>query len=277
MFAHETSMRAVAKASTRKIVPYVFAATLLAGMAAQASFAENAAPRPNAAKSPHDNAAGPKSEGVPVTRGGASTAGRQNPKARVGGVPPGRTGEAPAAKEALPIGKAGISSDAHTGDAGANDTPYPLPARGFASSPGNVRTGTSKFRIGTLANTHPQRPSVPARATPMTRNAIGMSVIPPRQIALHGGESHGAPLQVSVRDPAAIAASSAGNPAKTGIGLKPPTIAHSITNPAMSAAAVPRGTITGTGLFRPGSGSVGLGGPAKVVAGINGTGIRPRH
>jgi hypothetical protein len=111
----------------------------------------------------------------------------------------------------------------------------------------------------------------------MTRNAIGMSMAPPGQIPLPGGESHGAPLQLSVREPADNAASRVGNAVKTGIGLKQLTIAHLTANPAVGTPSIPRGTVSGTGLSRPGSVPVGLGGPAKVMAGINGTGIRPRH
>jgi hypothetical protein len=309
MLALQNPMRAVAKSSARKIAPCVLAATLLAAVAAQVSFAENAAPRPDAAKhanppaqstgtspsaatgpgleekfenhpsveypGPHDNAAGPKSQGAPATGQGASTAGRQNQKTGAGGAAHGRAGDAPAAKQSLPIGKADISSEAHGGDAGTFDTRIPLPARRFGASPGNLRPGTSRFRIGTSASTHPQRFSVPARAIPLTRNAIGMSVVPTGQIPLRGGESRGAPPQVSVREPARIAAINAGSPAKTGIG--PSTSAHSIANSAVGGPAAPSGTKTGTGLFRPGSTAVGLGGSAKVVAGINGTGIRPKH
>ena len=38
-----------------------------------------------------------------------------------------------------------------------------------------------------------------------------------------------------------------------------------------------RGTIDGMGVTRPGVGPSRVGGPAKVVSGINGTTIRPKH
>jgi hypothetical protein len=39
----------------------------------------------------------------------------------------------------------------------------------------------------------------------------------------------------------------------------------------------PNGTINGTNMVRPGSGTAMIGGPAKTISGvINGTGVRPK-
>jgi len=46
---------------------------------------------------------------------------------------------------------------------------------------------------------------------------------------------------------------------------------------ASSATMAPNGTINGTNMVRPGSGTAMIGGPAKTISGvINGTGIRPK-
>jgi hypothetical protein len=50
-----------------------------------------------------------------------------------------------------------------------------------------------------------------------------------------------------------------------------------IAKPIVGSSVANRGSINGTGLVHRGSGPSGIGGPAKMQDGINGTTIRPTH
>jgi hypothetical protein len=103
--------------------------------------------------------------------------------------------------------------------------------------------------------------NVPAVGAPsaVTRNAIGVSIAPHETMpgsaahAVAGTVVHGPNL------PAGAAFDPIGHPA-----------------PIANANSTGPGKIGGTGLIRPTLAPAGLGGPAKPVAGINGTTLRPR-
>ena len=53
--------------------------------------------------------------------------------------------------------------------------------------------------------------------------------------------------------------------------------AHQSVSPIATTSTINHASINGTGLARPGSGPGIVGGPAKNIAGINGSSIRPKH
>jgi hypothetical protein len=117
----------------------------------------------------------------------------------------------------------------------------------------------------------------PAAAKPAERNAIGLPITQHEGIQERSGEPHGVPAQIPAREPPGIAESGIGNLTKTDGGIERPTIARPSASPIVSAPVVQRGAISGASLIRPSSAPSGLGGKARVVAGINGTNIRPKH
>jgi hypothetical protein len=103
----------------------------------------------------------------------------------------------------------------------------------------------------------------------VVRNAIGMSVGRHEDLKRRDGEPHG------LRPAAQIPAVAAGV-TQSGDVDRPPIVKPN-AGPTVSPAASSRGAINGTSLTRPGHAPSGVGGPAKAVAGISGTTIRPKQ
>ncbi len=125
---------------------------------------------------------------------------------------------------------------------------------------------------------HIFRPRRSAHESPagVTHDAIGLPVA--RHDGMEQGRGQRRDLPVLGHDPAAaptgFGANASGGLARTGGALgRPSSNANQIVRPA----ALNRGTINGTNLTRPGVGPSSIGGPAKPVAGISGTTIRPEH
>ena len=286
-----------------KIGPVILVAVLFSASAMQASFAEDAAssashpegstpsaepsgsPPPfgdagglvDRAKSdnhaPAENVAGPKSEGSAGTQEERNTTDKQNPKAGVDGGPKGRGVKTGDGSHVVPKGVKSL--DAHASDAEAIDTHITVQSRRPQNTPGKARDAKSNFRISVPGNIHARRLPAPGAVNPNARNAIGLPVTRHEGIQERSSEPLGAPVQSPAHEPPGIAAGGAGN-LKTD-GLERSTIARSNPSPIVSAPFAQRGTINGRGLIRPSSAPSGLGGPAKVVAGINGTSARPKH
>lgn len=110
----------------------------------------------------------------------------------------------------------------------------------------------------------------------VTRDAIGQPIGRPGGTEQGNGQRHDLPAFVSnpAAAPTGFRANSGGGLARTsGAFGRPPSNANPIVRPVV----VNRGTINGTNLARPGLGPSSIGGPAKPVAGISGTTIRPKH
>jgi hypothetical protein len=107
-------------------------------------------------------------------------------------------------------------------------------------------------------------------------NAIGALV--PQSKGVQGGESGSRGARPDVQAPATAARPriEAGF-AKSGGPINSPTRLQLHTIPTVNPAASNRPVINGTSLSPRGSSPSGIGGPAKAVAGISGTAIRPRH
>ncbi len=99
----------------------------------------------------------------------------------------------------------------------------------------------------------------------VARNAIG-ATLPPHEVG------HVTPMVVH------------GPAAAPGLGIganspnaKPSNGFHPIPAPGVIVAPVNRATIAGTSMTKPSTNSSGIGGPAKAVAGINGSKIKPHY
>ena len=140
---------------------------------------------------------------------------------------------------------------------GSNRSAEPSGSR----SPRHVKPS---LKTGTAGIIHARRRLARGAPEHVERNAIGLPV------AQHEG-----PAQISGREAPGIAEGARGL-AKTDGGLDRPTIARPSATPIVGAPLMQRGAITGTGPIRRSSSPSGLGGPAKVAAGINGTKFRPK-
>lgn len=158
------------------------------------------------------------------------------------------------------------------------DTRITMQSRRPGGRQDKVRDVKPQVRLLASSKLHQRKLAFPRTSDRALRNAIGLPVAGHGSVQLHDGEHHDFPALV--QRPAAgavgIAGSATGGLAKAEGGLDRPTILHPgaslIVGPALN-----RGTINGTSLVRPGVGLPGVGGPAKVVAGISGTTIRPKH
>lgn len=118
------------------------------------------------------------------------------------------------------------------------------------------------------------RRSAQESAGRVTRDAIGLPAIRRDGMKQESGQRHNVPV---VHEPAATPKGFGANTsdlARTGgvLGRQP-----SNANPVVRPTALDRGTINGTNLTRRSVGPSHIGGPAKPVAGISGTTIRPKH
>jgi hypothetical protein len=147
------------------------------------------------------------------------------------------------------------------------------PLRRPGSTVGDVKPS---FRIGYRGYIKGHKPPAPGARGLIVRNAIGQPVQRHDEIEERSGVARGVPMQNPVSAAPGIAAPGAGNLAKIDDELERPTTARPSANPTVSAPVASRGSITGTGLHRAGVVPSRVGGPAKMIAGINGTDIRPR-
>lgn len=108
----------------------------------------------------------------------------------------------------------------------------------------------------------------------VARNAIGAPIVRPAEIRVEDSKAYGRQSAVPAtgvdRSPPNSFAKSDGSVGQRSI-VQPNTI------PTVSSIASNRGMIDGTTFARPGFAPLGLGGPVKAFAGINGTTLRPKR
>jgi hypothetical protein len=122
--------------------------------------------------------------------------------------------------------------------------------------------------------------SVPGAIGGITRNAIGLPV--GNNPAAQGPNAgrQGSPPGAQISRPNAtgdVARSAVGSVTNAGTQVSGPRVAPQNTSPIATVTAINYAAINGTRMVRPGSGPGIVGGPAKNIAGINGTGYRPKH
>jgi hypothetical protein len=110
--------------------------------------------------------------------------------------------------------------------------------------------------------------------TEPARNSIGAS-LPQNEIVIRGSNTH-PNNSLTARPVGGSPVGGAGGANRSTRFESLPERPAAISVPAAKPIAPSRGAINGTRVSRPGTGSA-LGGPAKVTAGISGTGIRPKY
>jgi hypothetical protein len=193
-------------------------------------------------------------------------------------------------KAALPAASSnsqpGSGEDARSDAGGANsdknsdpiDTRISLQPRRSGPRPGPLGDAKANAEAPVVRNAHRRTFFASRPSAPTVRNAIGASVAEHESPPRIGGERIVSP--VLPRTPAAGTTTSIGNAAglaKNGAALEHPTNMQRNTNPIGGSTALTRGAIGGTSLSHRGAGPSSLGGPAKTIAGINGTTVRLLH
>jgi hypothetical protein len=157
-------------------------------------------------------------------------------------------------------------------DADAIDTRITVQPRRFGKRD-ELREGDTKPRPFAR---HIFRPRRSESSGYVTRDAIGVPVAHLGGIEQGRAVRHDMPALVNNPGavPTGFGANASSDFARPGGAFgHPPSNANGIVRPV-----VPKlGTVNGTNFARPGVGSSSIGGPAKSIAGINGTTIRPKH
>jgi hypothetical protein len=203
------------------------------------------------------------SEGTAVERGGLPPLSSEDVSKHDSQSAPGTNGDA--AK--IPTGGAASEATHAAGQIDGIDTRVTVQPR----RPGGRRDKVGNTVVKSIAprNLLARRMAAPGALGPVVRDAIGVSV------THREGLEH---FTIVVHGPATGAIGIAGG--ATGRVAKPEgSIAPAIpnANALVRPTVLNRGAINGTSLVRPGSSPSGVGGPAKTVAGINGTTIRSKH
>ncbi|MGD0026471.1 MAG: hypothetical protein ABSC37_17925 [Xanthobacteraceae bacterium] len=286
----------MAKERNLRIGPYLLAAVLLGAPAMQASFAQeqssahdaagsgpSAAPDGSRPASGDDKSqGGAKSEdhapaeigaGIKAqdNAGAKEQAGKQELKASAAG-PQGAGVKVPKGEGAGAGAKDVDSIESRARDLNEIDTWITMHSRRPGSRLDKAREVKPILKIGSLGNLHVRRAPAPGASNFVARNAIGLSVA--RHEVIQGPNGERFNFRPPAQSPAA-AASGTGSFAAANRGLGGTRIVGQNSSPTVTALS--RGRIDGALLIRPGLAPSGVGGPAKVVAGINGTTFRPKH
>jgi hypothetical protein len=130
--------------------------------------------------------------------------------------------------------------------------------------------GTTSFAAGVAGRIRAHHLRVSLPPVPVERNTIGVPIAPRNVIQESGVGRSGIQAPPNFSPAAASETGSIAHQSPVG-----PGVARWNSSPIRSS--VNRGAIDGSGLIRPSSASSALGGPAKWVAGINGSTLRPKH
>ena len=180
-------------------------------------------------------------------------------------------GEGPTGRDAnSPQPKAGESDrvDTHI-DAHIDSDTRRLPLR--RDDDRGQRAKTKSFPDSNARLHHP--PAAPVSG-PVVRNSIGVA-LPAREAVAHpNGPAAAQPPPVTQAPPASLAVAPIATPKAVGVGTNR---THASATPSITVPIAHGSAISGTGLAHHGTGPSQIGGPAKSVAVINGTAIKPRR
>jgi hypothetical protein len=283
-----------------KIGHHLLAVVLFGALAVQSTRAEEAASGANgagAATAPAKASGSHQGSGGDAAGSGAIPA--NHASVDVGAGAKGEIGAGPQAEHgASPTGGAGAGRDggadvkgatfrgAHAGGKddgiGVNpiDTRMGLLSRRPTRRPGKIGEVKTMVRPAAPADVRTRHHvSAPGAIGGTARDAIGL------RVAKRGGAQGPNAVANQGSAPAArisvlgtgIARNATGSLANAGTGAGGPQVAPRGAGPTGTTAAVNHAAVNGTGLTRPGYGPGVVGGPAKSVAGINGTTIRSKH
>ena len=138
------------------------------------------------------------------------------------------------------------------------------------STPGKGRDVKPSLRMTKPENFQVHSMGVPGPSNPVARNALGQPVSPvlgTTDSAKHFGPKLQTPDAVSSVSRAGVA----------GEALGEANVGSHNTGPLASVRTPSFGKIGSAGVIHPTLATSGLGGPAKSLAGINGTTFRPKH
>jgi hypothetical protein len=294
-WTRERDGRSVPKARGLKIGHHLLAVVLFGALAMQSSRAEEAA---SGAHETGAATAPAKASGSPQGSGGNAAGSAANPAnhapADAGAGSKGEIGAGPQAERGARTGRKGDGGadvkgatvhGAHAGarDGGAAvnpiDTRISVQSRRPTKRPDKIGDVKIVVRPGALVNFRARHhTSAPGAIGGIAKDAIGLPMANrgvtqgPNAVAHQGPPSA---AQISVGTAGGIARNAAGSLANAGAGG--PQVAPRGAGPIGTATATNHAAINGTGLTRPGYGPGTVGGPAKAVAGINGTSVRPKH
>jgi hypothetical protein len=168
--------------------------------------------------------------------------------------------------------------NAHAGsmkDLGPIDARIAPPSHRFGRPVSN-REAKSKVNVHSTIAAHPRPTNKHRIAVQPTRNSVGL-VVPP-QNANPGHDvsltaSHNPGLGPSVVAPVNAPADAV----RTEPGAQQPVVVHQNFSPAVTAPVANSGAVNGTGFVRHGVGPAAVAGQTKVIAGISGTMVHPKH
>jgi hypothetical protein len=205
----------------------------------------------------------------PNSAGANERAGQQTDKTESRGGP--KNGDVKVPSNTETSGKTPNSVESRARDVNAIDAGNFAPSHRQKGKSEDIRKSKMPIKLSTTRNLPTRRKTIPGPVHGVARNAVG---IPNTQ-------SSAAKPDVGKSVLPNVAATPAGNERSAPI---PPdgVVPHSIVAQPNPVSAIPpiassRGVINGTALVRIGSGPAAIGGPARVVAGLNGTAIRLKH
>jgi hypothetical protein len=162
------------------------------------------------------------------------------------------------------------AKETHTGGAVTGASPE-APVAGVPQRPASV---AEKSPIGRPKFGEPERSHVrpvSGATAPIVRNAIGIPIARREGTMVGNGVHTGNTVELPRSSSASVGR------AEPLAGAASPLGVHQGPQPTATASVASRGRIDGAALIRPALAPSGLGGPAKVAGGINGTAIRPKH
>ncbi len=136
-----------------------------------------------------------------------------------------------------------------------------------------VGQAKGKFTVPTVKNPHRRVFSASGASNRTVRNTVSVPISPQELLERRAGEH---PLSASVPHPPAGAIGMVGHTA-LGTAKSETGFGRQITVPRTASPIIVNRGISGTSAGHRGVSSAVIGGPAKTVAGINGTVIRPTH
>jgi len=160
------------------------------------------------------------------------------------------TGARAGAKNAKPI---------ETQPADTGDTAIGVAPSRAGVTPERARGANVNTKSAAPGNYQVRHITVPSPSDTAPRNSIGVAVVPPPKTATTSESTLKPAAPLTLAPQSAIANRNV------------------IAKPVTTASIPSRGKIDGAGLIRPSTALFGLGGPAKTLAGINGTTLRPKR
>jgi hypothetical protein len=222
-------------------------------------------------KTPSSEMQGVKEHGLTTAPNGAGIRERRgkqgNPISAVAGP---RSGDVKGPSNDEAIGRDSNSVETRARDANPIDTRITVQPRRPSKNPEKLRDLKTVSKPIVPRGIAVRRGIAPAAGGHVTRNAIGAAIVRHENVGPGSGEPNGSRLPLP-------AAESTVSIANANAGLEHRIVPLSNPHLTVTPAVVNRGRIDGSALTRPRFAPANVGGPARMVVGINGTTFRPKH